>query len=53
MPLGLWSIHTKIGTTPPEWYNFEWFKSKFNTYFNIITIETIEENRIVFVGEIK
>ena len=51
MPLGLWSIHTKTGTTTPEWYNQEWFEGEFIKYFKILHIEQLEENRIVYVGE--
>ncbi|MGM9506780.1 hypothetical protein ACS5NO_03605 [Larkinella sp. GY13] len=50
MPLGLWSIHTKQGPKPPQWYNLEWFNEKFQQYFQLIEMRKIEENRIVFLG---
>lgn len=50
MPLGLW----RHGEEPnvPDWYTVEWFRSHFSRYFNIISEETLEENRILFYGEL-
>ncbi len=53
MPLGLWSINTRTGVKPPEWYTFDWFKLKFEKYFDLLNIETLEENRILFIGKKK
>jgi len=53
MPLGLWG---GIGNPVPEvplYYTEEWFEKSFSSYFSIIYKEKIEENRIVFLGEIK
>jgi len=51
MPLGLWD-----GTTAPEfpaWYNQNWFKINFEYYFEILHIEQLGANRIVFFGKKK
>ena len=52
MPLGLWEINSDDKILVPEWYNEDWFKSKFETYFKIIRQEKLEDNRILFFGEI-
>lgn len=53
MPLGLWSIETKIKQELPEWYTIEWFRDEFVKSFSLLIEEQLEENRIVFVGKIK
>lgn len=52
MPLGLWAIDSDDKIQVPEWYNENWFKSKFENYFKIIKQEKLEDNRILFFGEI-
>jgi hypothetical protein len=49
MPLGLWG-----GTNKPEipiWYNQDWFQNIFEDYFELLHIEQLEANRIVFIGK--
>lgn len=53
MPLGLWSIETKLPPDIPEWYTTKWFEEEFSNYFDLLLKEQLEENRIVFVGKIK
>ena len=51
MPLGLWD-----GKTPPPlpaWYNQDWFKTAFVKYFKLLLIEKLDENRVLFLGEIE
>lgn len=53
MPLGLWSKNTKTGFSPPYWYNYNWFKTKFENHFDLIITEKLEENRIIFFGRVR
>jgi len=53
MPLGLWSIESKIEQNLPEWYNLDWFRDEFVKYFDLIIEEQLEENRVIFLGKIK
>jgi hypothetical protein len=53
MPLGLWSIETKILQKLPEGYTVEWFRNELVKHFELLIEEQLEENRIVFVGKIK
>jgi hypothetical protein len=51
MPLGLWD-----GTAAPplpSWYNQDWFKAAFEKFFNLNLIEQLDENRVLFLGEIR
>jgi hypothetical protein len=50
MPLGLWTPSSKIDI--PEWYSEEYFKEHFEKYFKLIKREKLEENRIVYIGEV-
>jgi len=50
MPLGLWTPGCKLNI--PEWYNEEYFKRFFEKYFKLIKREKLEENRIIFIGEV-
>lgn len=50
MPLGLWNGIDQQDPLVPQWYNFEWFKNNFECYFNIIVVEEVAKNRIVFLG---
>lgn len=51
MPKGLWSIEDQKETNTPEWYNIDWFKDEFIKHFNLLRIDELEQNRILFVGE--
>ncbi len=49
MPLGLYG-----GTFIPEvptWYTQEWFKTHFQKYFDVLHIEKLEDNRVLFIGK--
>ncbi len=49
MPLGLWD---GSGTLPtPPWYTLEWFSNTFQKHYKLLLQETLETNRIIFVGE--
>lgn len=50
MPLGLWD--GKSAPPLPQWYTLDWFRSSFQNYFNIISEDQLEENRILFFGEL-
>ena len=51
MPLGLWD--GKTADNLPSWYNIEWFRENFKEFFNLLIEEKLEENRILFMGELK
>ena len=53
MPLGLYTEKYKCAPKPPSWYNYDWFKGGFQKYFNLVHEEALEENRILFIGELK
>lgn len=53
MPLGLWAIGDKTVPALPAWYTKDWFETEFRQHFNFILSEQLEDNRIVFFGEIK
>ena len=51
MPLGLWD-----GTAAPplpSWYSQDWFRAAFEKFFNLNLIEQLDENRVLFLGEIR
>lgn len=51
MPLGL---HDGKSAPPlPAWYNRDWFRASFKSHFRPIIEEQLEENRILFFGEIE
>ena len=50
MPLGLWD--GKSAPPLPDWYNESWFAENMAKYFRIIKRVGLEDNRIIFVGEI-
>ena len=50
MPLGLWD--GEKAPLIPQWYNIEWFRNSFTQRFNLISEEQLEENRILFFGEL-
>jgi hypothetical protein len=51
MPMGLWNGHT--APPVPGWYTQDWFHRIFAEFFDSITVEKLEENRILFVGHLK
>lgn len=51
MPLGLYD--GKNAPPLPVWYTLDWFRRSFREYFDIITEEQIEDNRILFFGKLK
>ena len=52
MPLGLWVKGSSVYPKLPEWYNEKWFKETFEKHFILLAREQLEENRILFFGEI-
>lgn len=54
MPLGLWSqYHSDEFPKVPEWYTRDNFRKEFEKYFDLVTEEVLEENRILFIGTVK
>jgi hypothetical protein len=52
MPLGLWAVGSSDYPEVPEWYTESWFQSAFEKHFALIKKEKLEENRVLFFGEI-
>lgn len=50
MPLGLWD--GKMAPPLPAWYTQEWFESELQKYFNVLKVENLAPNRVLYVGEI-
>ena len=50
MPLGLWD--GKFSPELPSWYTEEWFVEHMEKFYRIMHREQLEENRIVFIGEL-
>ena len=50
MPLGLYNGMSAPET--PSWYRLEWFRDACNRHFSIVIEEHLEENRILFVGQL-
>lgn len=50
MPLGLYN--GKNIPSVPTWYTQDWFRQAFEKYFKVLLVEKLEENRILFVGEL-
>jgi hypothetical protein len=53
MPRGLWGVGATEYPVLPEWYTVEWFRTEFESHFNKTIEEKLEDNRIIFVGDIK
>jgi hypothetical protein len=51
MPMGLWDGN--VAPPTPEWYTQEWFASHFSKLFDLVQVEKVEENRILYIGTIK
>ena len=52
MPLGLYSSKFNKKPTLPEWYHVEPFRKQFSRTFSLLDEKTIDNNRIIFVGEV-
>lgn len=51
MPLGL---HDGTTAPPlPSWYTMDWFKAAFEKFFKLNLIEQLDDNRVLFFGELK
>jgi hypothetical protein len=50
MPLGLWD--GKTVPVLPGWYTQDDFEREFTRAFKVLLIEPLEENRVLFVGEV-
>ncbi|WP_026840436.1 class I SAM-dependent methyltransferase [Citrifermentans bremense] len=50
MPLGLWN--GTVAPPLPVWYTQDWFRTEFEKFFKLRHVEELEENRVLFVGEI-
>ena len=51
MPLGL---HDGVSAPPtPPWYTQKEFQKSFCDYFELLKIEQLDENRVLFIGQIK
>lgn len=53
MPLGCYSSNKNKIPLIPEWYNIEWFRSKFNKHFDLIEEKQLELNRVLFIGQLQ
>jgi len=51
MPLGLYDGTKNVQV--PTWYTLDWFKTIFESHFDLILTEDLEVNRIVFFGKHK
>jgi len=51
MPLGLWNGHN--APPVPDWYTKDWFQQIFTEFFDLVAVEELEKNRILFVGRLK
>ena len=52
MPWGLWSKESDT-VNVPLWYTQDWFANNFSQFFNILHVEKLADNRIIFIGEKK
>jgi hypothetical protein len=51
MPLGLWNGNDSPPL--PSWYNQTWFEAAFTEFFDLLSVEEVEENRILYIGRLK
>ena len=51
MPLGLWN--GKTAPPVPDWYTKDWFQQAFSQRFDLMAVEELEKNRMLFVGRLK
>jgi hypothetical protein len=52
MPMGCYSSRKKKLPEIPAWYTRDWFRSKFEQYFELVDESEIAENRILFIGKL-
>jgi hypothetical protein len=50
MPLGLWGGEVTYPVIP-DWYNIEWFRNEFCKFFDLLSEEKLDLNRVLFVGK--
>jgi hypothetical protein len=48
MPKGLWLYGAEVDV--PDWYCVDWFQDGFGKYYELIHVEEIASNNIVFIG---
>jgi hypothetical protein len=53
MPQGLFGPNAKHKYIAPEWYTLDWFKEAFESEYELLFMEQLETNRVVFVGQKK
>jgi hypothetical protein len=52
MPLGLWDGRHQ--TPPlPSWYGPAWFRQAFEEFFEVLSVEEVETNRVLYLGRLK
>lgn len=51
MPLGLWDGWE--APPLPDWYGPDWFRVGFGEFFDILGVEQIETNRVLYLGVLK
>ena len=51
MPLGLWNGET--APPLPEWYTLEWFQQAFKEWFELVSVEQVEANRVLHLGRLR
>lgn len=51
MPLGLWDGSAEVRV--PRWYTLAWFQQAMAKEFRILSVDQLEKNRILLVGEKK
>jgi hypothetical protein len=51
MPKGLYN--GRFAPPVPAWYSLDWFRNALQAEIDILLEEKLEENRILFVGELK
>jgi hypothetical protein len=51
MPLGLWD--GQQAPKLPAWYNLKWFQETFAEFFEVLSVEELEPNRVLHVGRLK
>ena len=52
MPLGLYTSKYDDTLTLPDWYSEGWFAGNFKKYFSVVSRTVLEENRILYIGEV-
>jgi len=52
MPLGIHSNSSKYEVNVPSWYTQDWFEEHFKNSFELLHVEKLEVNRVLFIGKI-